>query len=38
MMGSTDTIINVRVTNLDRKSYRNSPLKKALERHEKEKE
>jgi len=37
-MGSTDTIINVRVTNLDRKSYRNLALKKALERHEKEKE
>ena len=29
---STDTIINVRVTNLDSKSYKNLPSKKALER------
>jgi len=35
--GSTDTIIDVRVTNLDSKSYKNLPLKKALERQEKEK-
>jgi len=34
---STDTIIDVRVTNLDRKSYKNLPPKKALERQEKEK-
>jgi len=30
--GSTNTIIDVRVTNLDSKSYRNLPPKKALER------
>ena len=36
--GSTDTIIDVRVTNLDSKSYKNLPPKKALERQEKEKE
>jgi len=35
--GSTDTIIDVRVTNLDSKSYKNLPPKKALERQEKEK-
>jgi len=35
--GSTDAIIDVRVTNLDSKSYRNLPPKKALERQEKEK-
>jgi len=35
--GSTDTIIDVRVTNLDSKSYKNLPSKKALERQEKEK-
>jgi len=35
--GSTDTIIDVRVTNLDSKSYKNLPHKKALERQEKEK-
>jgi len=29
--GSTDTIIGVRVTNLDSKSYKNLPPKKALE-------
>jgi len=34
--GSTDTIIDVRVTNLDRKSYKNFPPKKALKRQEKE--
>ena len=28
---STDTIIDVRVTNLDSKSYKNLPPKKALE-------
>jgi len=28
---STDTIIDVRVTNLDSKSYKNLPAKKALE-------
>jgi len=33
--GSTDAIIDVRVTNLDSKSYRNLPPKKALERQEK---
>jgi len=36
--GSTDTIIDVRVTNLDSKSYKNLPPKKALERQEKKKE
>ena len=35
--GSTDTIIDLRVTNLDSKSYKNLPPKKALERQEKEK-
>jgi len=35
--GSTDTIIDVRVSNLDSKSYKNLPPKKALERQEKEK-
>jgi len=35
--GSTDTIIDVRATNLDSKSYKNLPPKKALERQEKEK-
>ena len=35
--GATDTIIDVRVTNLDSKSYKNLPPKKALERQEKEK-
>ncbi len=35
---STDTIIDVCVTNLDSKSYKNLPPKKALERQEKEKE
>jgi len=35
--GSTDTIIDVHVTNLDSKSYKNLPPKKALERQEKEK-
>jgi len=35
--GSTDTIIDVRVTNLDSKSYKNLPPKKVLERQEKEK-
>jgi len=35
--GSTDTIIDVHVTNLDSKSYKNVPPKKALERQEKEK-
>jgi len=35
--GSTDTIIDVRVTNLDSKSYKNLQPKKALERQEKEK-
>jgi len=35
--GSTDTIIDVCVTNLDSKSYKNLPPKKALERQEKEK-
>ena len=34
---STDTIIGVRVTNLDSKSYKNLPPKKTLERHENEK-
>ena len=34
---STDTIIDVRLTNLDSKSYKNLPPKKALERQEKEK-
>ena len=34
---STDTIIDVRVTNLDSKSYKNLPPKKYLERQEKEK-
>ncbi len=34
---STDTIIDVHVTNLDSKSYKNLPPKKALERQEKEK-
>ena len=34
---STDTIIDVRVTNLDSKSYKNLSPKKALERQEKEK-
>ncbi len=34
---STDTIIDVRVTNLDSKSYKNLPPKQALERQEKEK-
>jgi len=29
--GFTDTITDVRVTNLDSKSYKNLPLKKALE-------
>jgi len=32
--GSTDTIIDVRVTNLDSKSYKNLPPKKALERQD----
>ena len=32
----TDTIIDVYVTNLDSKSYKNLPPKKALERQEKE--
>jgi len=35
--GSTDTIIDIRVTNLDSKSYKNLPSKKALERQETEK-
>jgi len=35
--GSTDTIIDVRVTNLGSKSYKNLPPKKVLERQEKEK-
>jgi len=35
--GSTDTIIDVRMTNLDSKSYKNLPPKKALKRQEKEK-
>jgi len=35
--GSTGTIIDVRVTNLDSKSFKNLPPKKALERQEKEK-
>ena len=35
--GSTDTIIDVRLTNLNSKSYKNLPPKKALERQEKEK-
>ena len=35
--GPTDTIIDVHVTNLDRKSYKDLPPKKALERQEKEK-
>jgi len=35
--GSTDTIIDVRVTNLDSKSYKNLSPKKALKRQEKEK-
>ena len=34
---STDTIIDVSVTNLDSKSYKNLSPKKALERQEKEK-
>ena len=34
---STDTIIDVHLTNLDSKSYKNLPPKKALERQEKEK-
>jgi len=34
---STDTIIDVLVTNLDSKSYKNLPPKKALEQQEKEK-
>jgi len=34
---SIDTIIDVRATNLDSKSHRNLPPKKALERQEKEK-
>jgi len=34
---STDTIIDVRMTNLDSKIYKNLPLKKAPERQEKEK-
>jgi len=29
--GSTDTIVNIRVTNLDSKSYKNLPPKKDLE-------
>jgi len=33
---STDTVIDVRVTKLDSKSYKNLPPKKALERQEKE--
>jgi len=33
---STDTIIDVRVTNLGSKSYKNLPPKKVLERQEKE--
>ena len=33
---TTNTIIDVRVTNLDSKSYKNLPPKKALERQEKE--
>jgi len=32
--GSTDTIIDVRVTNLDSKSYQNLPPKKVLEQQE----
>jgi len=36
-LGSTDTIVNVRVTNLDSKSLRNLPPKKALEPQDKEK-
>jgi len=35
--GSTDTIIDVRVTNLDSKSCKNLPPKRPLERREKEK-
>jgi len=35
--GSADTIIDVRMTNLDSKSYKYLPPKKALERQEKEK-
>jgi len=35
--GSTDTIIDIRVTNLESKSYKNLPPKNALERQEKEK-
>jgi len=35
--GSTDTIIDVRVTNLDSKFYKNLPPKKALKQQEKEK-
>ena len=35
--GSTDSIIDVRVTNLDSKSYKKFPPKKALERQENEK-
>ena len=34
---STDTIVNVRVTNVDSKSYEHSLPKKALKRQEKEK-
>jgi len=34
---STDTITDARVINLDSKSYKNLPPKKALERQEKEK-
>jgi len=35
--GSTDTIIDIRVTNVDSKSYKNLPPEKAMERQEKEK-
>ena len=35
--GSTDTIIDARAANLESKSYKNLPPKKALERQEKEK-
>ncbi len=35
--GSTEAIIDVRVTKLDSKSYKNLPAKKALERQEKKK-
>jgi len=34
---SADTMFDVRMTNLDSKSYKNLPPKKALERQEKEK-